>query len=165
MHTEAVHLSRVGASRRPPPFIGPNRAVDDLSVTVESKAPEDGRRLRILFVDDEPLVLRGLERSLGAQRDAWEMSFADGGEAALALCASPQGFDAVVSDIRMPGIDGVALLREVRARMPRTVRIALTGHADQDEALVGLVHGFLAKPCDPRELRTVIETTCGGERA
>jgi DNA-binding NtrC family response regulator len=120
-----------------------------------------GRRLRILFVDDEPRVLRGLERALGGQRDGWDMSFADGGEAALALCDQPLGFDVVVSDIRMPGIDGVALLREVRHRLPQATRIALTGHADSDEALSGLVHGFLAKPCDPQELCSVIESACG----
>lgn len=135
-------------------------------MATETTESGSGRRLRILFVDDEPRVLRGLERTLGALREEWEMAFADGGASALSLCAGSTPFDVVVSDIRMPGIDGVALLREVRTLLPAAARIALTGHADQDESLRDLVHGFLAKPCDPRELRTVIEAvTCGEVRA
>lgn len=141
------------------------REVDDLTVAEETTESGCGRRLRILFVDDEPRVLRGLERTLGGLRDEWEMAFADGGASGLSLCAGPEPFDVVVSDIRMPGVDGVALLREVRNLLPDAARIALTGHADQDEALRGLVHGFLAKPCDPRELRAVIEASCGEVRA
>lgn len=134
--------------------------VDDLLVDLENRDPGCGRRLRILFVDDEPRVLRGLERTLGSLRGEWDMAFAGGGEAALALCSAGRAFDVVVSDIRMPGVDGTALLHRVRTLLPDAVRIALTGHADQDETLRGLVHGFLAKPCDPRELRALVESTC-----
>ncbi len=65
---------------------------------------------RVLFVDDEPRILEGLRRMLRPQRHEWEMAFAPGGEAALAMMeASP--FDVIVSDMRMPGIDGAVPLR------------------------------------------------------
>lgn len=139
--------------------------VDDLLVELENPDSGCGRRLRILFVDDEPRVLRGLERTLGSRRGEWDMAFAGCGEAALALCAADRSFDVVVSDIRMPGIDGTALLHRVRTMLPDAVRIALTGHADQDETLRGLVHGFLTKPCDPRELWALVESICAEVRA
>ena len=77
-----------------------------------SKETKDAMR-RVLFVDDEPRILEGLRRMLRPQRHEWEMAFAPGGEAALAMMeASP--FDVIVSDMRMPGIDGAALLCAVR---------------------------------------------------
>ncbi|MGH9351735.1 MAG: HDOD domain-containing protein [Terriglobia bacterium] len=115
----------------------------------------------ILFVDDEANVLQGLQRSLRSQRGEWEMSFAQGGEAALAMMeATP--FDVIVSDMRMPGIDGAALLGQVRERFPEVIRIVLSGHADLNSAFraVPIAHQFLAKPCDPSTLRVSIERAC-----
>lgn len=72
---------------------------------------------RILFVDDEVKVLKGLQRMLRPQHHDWEMAFAPGGEAALSMLdESP--FDVIVSDMRMPGIDGAALLEIVRQKYP-----------------------------------------------
>ena len=116
---------------------------------------------RVLFVDDEPRILEGLRRMLRPQRREWEMAFAPGGEAALALMeASP--FDVIVSDMRMPGIDGATLLSRVREQYPQMVRIVLSGHTELSAALqvVPVAHQFLAKPCDAEMLRVAIERAC-----
>jgi HD-like signal output (HDOD) protein len=116
---------------------------------------------RILFVDDEASVLEGLENLLRKQRRRWQMSFALGGEAALAeLQKAP--FDVIVTDIRMPGMDGATLLHHVRERHPAVVRIVLSGHADREAVIraIPVAHQFLAKPCDGEVLRAVIERTC-----
>lgn len=117
---------------------------------------------RILFVDDEPNVLHGLQRMLRSQRNEWEMSFAQGGEAALAVMAAAP-FDVIVSDMRMSGMDGAALLAEVRERFPDVIRIILSGHADRNAAFraVPVAHQFLGKPCDSSTLRVAIERACG----
>jgi putative nucleotidyltransferase with HDIG domain len=111
----------------------------------------------ILFVDDEPNVLEGLKRMLRSQRSQWEVSFAQGGEAALALLdASP--FDVVVSDMRMPGVDGATLLNRVREQHPDIIRIILSGHTELAAAFraIPVAHQFLLKPCDPDALRVSI---------
>lgn len=117
---------------------------------------------KILFVDDDPNILQGLRRMLRSQRDGWEVAFAQGGEMALAMLDAAS-FDVVVSDMRMPGMDGAALLACVRERYPETIRFILSGHADQDAALraVPVAHQFLAKPCEPGTLRVAIERVCG----
>ncbi|HEV2416659.1 MAG TPA: response regulator [Terriglobia bacterium] len=115
----------------------------------------------ILFVDDEMNVLQGLQRSLRSQRGEWAMSFAQGGDAALAMMeATP--FDVIVSDMKMPGVDGAALLGQVRERFPSVVRIILSGHADLNAAFraAPIAHQFLAKPCDASTLRVSIERAC-----
>jgi putative nucleotidyltransferase with HDIG domain len=117
--------------------------------------------MRILFVDDEAQVLDGLRDLLRRQRREWQMVFALGGEAALReLEAGP--FDVVVSDMRMPGIDGAALLALVRERYPQSVRIVLSGQTELEAALraAPVAHQFLAKPCDREELRRAIERSC-----
>jgi len=116
---------------------------------------------RVLFVDDEPRILEGLRRMLRPQRHEWETAFAPGGEAALALMeASP--FDVIVSDMRMPGMDGAALLSRVRDQYPQVVRIVLSGHTELASALraVPVAHQFLAKPCDAEMLRVAVERAC-----
>lgn len=114
--------------------------------------------MRVLFVDDEVDVLRGLQCSLRRQREEWNMHFVVSGAEALQLM-SKEPFDVVVSDMRMPGMDGVQLLTQVRERHPTTVRIILSGHAGEDAILraVGPAHQYLAKPCDPGEIRSTIQ--------
>jgi putative nucleotidyltransferase with HDIG domain len=125
------------------------------------------RLTRILFVDDEPRVLDGLRRTLHAQRGRWSMTFAVGGAAALVelerAAAAGVAFDVVVSDMRMPEVDGLKLLTTARERWPRTVRVVLSGYMDMEVALrsTTVAHQFLAKPCDPAELEAVVERTCG----
>lgn len=113
---------------------------------------------RVLFVDDEPNLLAGLRRMLRGKRDVWEMEFAEGGEAALALMAQSP-VDVVVSDMRMPGMDGAQLLAEVRRSHPRTARIILSGHADRASIIsaVGPTQQYLAKPCELDALVAVLD--------
>ena len=117
---------------------------------------------RVLFVDDDQQVLEGLQRVLRSNRQEWEMAFAQGGEAALAvLDCSP--FDVVIiSDMRMPGMDGAELLEKVRERHPQVVRIILSGYVDLQATFraVPVAHQFLLKPCDAGMLRVAIERAC-----
>lgn len=112
---------------------------------------------RILFVDDEPMVLQGLQRMLRGMREEWDMEFLDGGAKALARMAE-QPVDVVVADMRMPGMNGAELLNEVMKRHPKTVRLILSGHADKDLILqcVGSTHQYLSKPCDPDSLKATV---------
>jgi HD-like signal output (HDOD) protein len=116
---------------------------------------------RILFVDDDASVLDALRNLLRKRRHEWDMVFTVGGVAALAeLEKAP--FDVVVTDMRMPGIDGAELLKRVRDAFPSTARIVLSGHAERDAVVRALpvTHQFLNKPCDAATLRGVVERTC-----
>lgn len=112
---------------------------------------------RILFVDDEANALKGLERMLHASRSEWDIVFVCGGAKALTVLESSH-FDIVVSDLRMPEVDGFAVLNAVRQRSPETVRIALSGHADRESTLRAMrqIHQFLAKPCDSETLKLTL---------
>jgi len=113
---------------------------------------------RVLFVDDEPYVLQGLENLLRKHRQRWEMVFALGSDTALAALERAS-FDVIVSDMRMPGMDGAALLQIVQRQSPATIRIVLSGHADRDGVMRSLpvAHQFLSKPCEAADLYAVIE--------
>ncbi len=116
---------------------------------------------RILFVDDEPQVLGALQNLLRRMRASWQMVFVGSGEAALeALAREP--FDVVVSDMRMPRMDGVQLLEQVRERHPGVARIILSGYAEPAamERAIPLAHQFVSKPCDGESLKAVILRAC-----
>ena len=117
---------------------------------------------RILFVDDEPEVLNGLKRMLRGMRHEWDISFATSGREALELFDDGPGFDVVVSDMRMPGMDGAQLLEEVKKRRPGAVRIVLSGHSEREMVMksVGHTHQYLAKPCRPDVLKATVERAC-----
>jgi HD-like signal output (HDOD) protein/CheY-like chemotaxis protein len=112
---------------------------------------------RVLFVDDEPHVLEGLRRALHSVRGEIEAEYAEGGPAALAALARSD-FDVVVTDMRMPGMDGIALLEEVEERYPHVARVVLSGYAEHQLLVraVGLAHQCLTKPCDPQLLLAAI---------
>ncbi len=108
---------------------------------------------RLLFVDDEPMVLDGLRRSLHSMRREWQMRFAPSAAAALeALQQEP--YDAVVSDMQMPGMDGAELLEQVRQRHPDVVRVILSGQASREAVYRSIdpAHQYLSKPCNLQEL-------------
>jgi putative nucleotidyltransferase with HDIG domain len=115
-------------------------------------------KTRILFVDDEPNILDGLRRMLRGQRDQWDMAFAASGPDALAQMEMAP-FDVVVSDMRMPGMDGAQFLADVQQHHPATVRIVLSGHSDLESIMksVGPTHQYLTKPCDVDKLRVTVE--------
>jgi HD-like signal output (HDOD) protein/ActR/RegA family two-component response regulator len=115
-------------------------------------------RKRILFVDDERNILQGLQDLLRKQRKDWDMAFALGSQAALdELARAP--FDVIVSDMRMPGMDGAELLARVKDQYPSVARIVLSGHADRDAIVRALpvAHQYLSKPCSAETLRSTIE--------
>jgi HD-like signal output (HDOD) protein/CheY-like chemotaxis protein len=116
---------------------------------------------RILFVDDDADILGGLRVVLRKKRAAWDMVFADSGETALGHLRS-RPFDVVVSDMRMPKMDGPELLRRVKEEFPAIIRIVLSGHADRESVFRALPvsHQFLAKPCDGDTLAAVVERAC-----
>lgn len=113
--------------------------------------------IRILFVDDEPDLLRGLKRAFRSKRKEWDMCFAESGAQALEIMAEAS-VDLVVSDMRMPEMDGAVLLEQVQEKYPSTVRFILSGQADEDSTLraVGVSHQFWAKPCDLETLGAMI---------
>jgi HD-like signal output (HDOD) protein/CheY-like chemotaxis protein len=116
---------------------------------------------RVLFVDDDPKVLEELQTMLRPQQDWWEMAFAGNGEAALEMLdVSP--FDAIVSDMRMPGMDGATLLARARDQHPQVVRIVLSEPRELATALqvIPVAHQFLAKPSDADTLRVAVERAC-----
>lgn len=112
----------------------------------------------VLFVDDEPGILDGLRLRLRPQRQRWDMYFAAGGEQALAALGVGR-YDVLVTDMRMPGIDGAALLQEARQKYPGMARIVLSGYAEKSALLRALstAHQYLPKPCPPGLLEDTIE--------
>jgi len=116
---------------------------------------------QILFVDDEKKILEALQRMLRGMRNDWEMRFAEGGAEALALLAKGS-FDVVVTDMRMPKMDGADLLSEIKKCYPNIVRIILSGHSEKELVLksVSPAHQYLAKPCDAETLKHTISRAC-----
>ena len=109
---------------------------------------------RVLLVDDEPAVLAGLRRQL---RTEFDIRTAGSAAAGLELMASDGPFDVVVSDMRMPDMDGAAFLSRVRTIAPGATRVMLTGQASADTAMAAVNEGqifrFLAKPCPAQAMR------------
>lgn len=109
---------------------------------------------RLLFVDDDRMVLAGLRRALHEMRDQWETHFAASGQEALdEMDKAP--FDAVVTDMRMPEMDGAELLERIKDSYPEVIRIVLSGQSEKEAMLrsIAPAHQYLAKPCDLRELK------------
>jgi FixJ family two-component response regulator len=108
---------------------------------------------RVLIVDDEPNVLQGLRRQL---RNEFDLELAVGGAEGIQAAKDLGPFAVVVSDMRMPGIGGVELLKWVKAHYPDTVRMVLTGHADLESAVQAVNEGhifrFLTKPCSSEQM-------------
>jgi DNA-binding NtrC family response regulator len=102
------------------------------------------KKKSILFVDDEQSVLSGLQRSLRGQRKEWEMEFRNSAKEALEAFSETH-FDALVTDMRMPGMDGAQLLGQVAKEHPETIRIILSGHSDEEMIVrsAGVAHQFI----------------------
>ncbi len=115
--------------------------------------------ITILFVDDEPNVLNGLQRMLRPMRREWELCFAHSGAEALAILAEKK-VDVIVSDMKMPGLDGAQLLEEVSAKYPQIGRIILSGYSEKELAVRSsdIAHEYLTKPCDTEVLKSAVST-------
>jgi len=103
---------------------------------------------KILLVDDDTNILDGYRRSLSRE---FLMETAQGGEPALKLVTQSGPYAVVVSDLRMPGMDGIQLLSKIKAHSPDTIRVMLTGNAEIETAIHAINEGsifrFLTKPC------------------
>lgn len=118
-------------------------------------------RKKVLFVDDEAVLLELYPLAFESEGDRWEINVAPSGREALAMME--QGaMDVLVSDMRMPGMDGAQLLQEVMRRHPRTSRLILSGYSDcqQVAECLGATHQFLSKPCNLDNLRGTIDRVC-----
>lgn len=117
--------------------------------------------MRVMFVDDEAQVLKGITRMLDAADVDWEVETAIGGPEALAALAD-KPVDVLVTDMKMPGMDGARLLEEVSSLHPQTVRIILSGQANKEAVYraVAPMHQYLAKPCGSDDLRDVVARAC-----
>ena len=131
--------------------VASTKTIEDTMATVP--APH------ILIVDDEEMVLSALRRTLRA--DAYEIHTATSGQEALVALAA-HDFDVVVSDMRMPGMDGAQLLHAASVFSPDSERILLTGYSDQQataEAINrGKISAYIGKPWDNQEIRDVLKS-------
>jgi response regulator RpfG family c-di-GMP phosphodiesterase len=125
--------------------------------TTDAVALQPDSGATVLCVDDEPNILSALRRTLRADRH--RVLIAQSGPEALDLLER-EPVDIVISDMRMPGMDGAALLERVHQRWPSNIRVLLTGHADTSAAVAAINRGrifrYLTKPWDDGELRAVV---------
>lgn len=112
----------------------------------------------VLFVDDEPNILSGLKRSMRVYAQQWEILFCSSGDEALRIIEAA-AVDVLVTDMRMPGMDGAQLLETVSLHWPGLYRLALSGEADLETScrIVGRSHRFLSKPCAPELIYQAIQ--------
>jgi HD-like signal output (HDOD) protein/ActR/RegA family two-component response regulator len=117
---------------------------------------------RILFVEDDPLLLDMYVMMLSGDGELWDMATASSGQQALDLMKQSP-FDVVVSDMSMPGMNGIELLLEVRKRYPCSSRIILSGLQDQEEVArcLGATHQFLPKPFNVKALKAALARVGG----
>ncbi|GLY92947.1 HDOD domain-containing protein [Actinoplanes sp. NBRC 103695] len=120
----------------------------------------------VVFVDDEPRILDGLRRMLRREGARWDMSFAAGGAEALALMES-RGCNVVVSDFRMPNMDGGQLLSKVQTLYPATARVILSGQTGEKDVLrvISLAHQFLTKPAARDQLVQTVDRLIAAQAA
>jgi putative nucleotidyltransferase with HDIG domain len=113
---------------------------------------------QIVFVDDDHNILEGLQRTLRPQQHEWDMEYVTSGDEALQIMDA-RPIDLIITDMRMPEMDGNDLLREVMRRHPSAIRMIFSGQADSELIMktVGVAHQFISKPCDPETLRSIIQ--------
>ena len=112
---------------------------------------------RVLFVDDDTALLDGLRSRLHGMRGQWDMVFIESGARALTEIEL-RPFDVIVTDMRMPVMDGAEFLSVVAERWPQIIRVVLSGYSEQDQnkRLLTVAHQYLSKPCDARLIENAI---------
>jgi HD-like signal output (HDOD) protein len=120
-----------------------------------------GGKKRILFVDDEPTMLELYRVMFEPVKNHWEIVTCASAAEALALFEQA-AFDVVVSDMRMPVMNGLELLDQIKRKYPQTARLILSGYAEHEQAAraMGTVHQFLLKPCDMLTLLSTVTRVC-----
>jgi putative nucleotidyltransferase with HDIG domain len=149
----AISDNTVLIERRLPDRCG-RRSGFYMSTSFAACASKPAEKMQMLFVDDEPAVLKVLSATMRPMVDEWDMHFVENGEDALALIER-QPVDAVISDMRMPGMNGVQLLNHVLRLHPQAIRFILSGYSDFQDIInsAGVSHQFLHKPCNLVNLR------------
>jgi CheY-like chemotaxis protein len=111
----------------------------------------------ILFVDDDPMLLNSTRRRLMSLTQSWDLRFAESGQQALSIMDTVEPA-VVVSDMRMPGMNGLELLTEVERRYPLAIRIILSGQTERDQLAETQViaHEILQKPCEAEQVKIVV---------
>jgi DNA-binding NtrC family response regulator len=125
------------------------RCTSELEQIVE-KLGRGSEQARVLIVDDDPALLQALPQALQLRMAEAIVETADSAAVALGRIAA-RDYDAIVTDIKMPGMDGLALLAEIRGRQPDTPILIITGHGEYDlsvRALRGGAYDFIQKPID-----------------
>jgi putative nucleotidyltransferase with HDIG domain len=117
-------------------------------------------KVNILFVDDEINVISGLKRMLNPYKNEWGLFFSTSGEEALALLEN-NPITMIITDMRMPGMNGAELLSKVQLKYPQMIKIILSGHSDEDLILksTNAAHQFITKPCSAELLINTIQKT------
>ena len=138
-------LNRRGKDRQ----VALERCTGELEQIVE-KFGRGSEQPRVLIVDDDPALLQALPQALQLRMAEVTVETADSAAAALDRIAA-RDYDAIVTDIKMPGMDGLALLAEIRRRQPDTPILIITGHGEYDlsvRALRAGAYDFIQKPID-----------------
>jgi HD-like signal output (HDOD) protein len=119
------------------------------------------RKHFILFVDDDPLVLKGFQRSMYQYSEFWETEFAVSGQEAL-IKLSQHAYDAFVTDMHMPDMDGIQLLEEVSRISPGVIRFVLSGNTSDAQIYKSthLVHQMIPKPSKVEKIFNLVERAC-----
>lgn len=129
---------------------------------------DDAGVRRILLVDDEPDILESLQELIQVSMDDVEVFAVESGEDALELLER-QAVDLIVSDFKMPGMNGLDFLKTARERMPAVPRIIMTAFPDLDIAIRAIneaaIENFFTKPLDPDEILNVIGATLKSRKA
>ena len=116
-----------------------------------------GKRIRILVVDDDPQVLASLRRTLKFEYDG---EYASSAEQAIQILQRDQSFALILTDMRMPGLNGVDLLVESLKYVPNAARIVIGGYTDYDTVIEainrGHAHRFMSKPFEPDRLLRIV---------
>lgn len=128
-----------------------------MSTPLAAPAPDAPPAWTVLCVDDEPNILSSMRRLF--RGTGYRLLTADSGTAALALFEQER-IDLVISDMRMPGMDGAQLLQQVRARWPQTTRLLLTGYSDLGSTVAainqGQIHRYITKPWNDDEILVTV---------
>ena len=114
-----------------------------------------------LFVDDDPSILQGMRRTMRSLKGHLEADFAEDASVALEKL-STTSFDVVISDMRMPGMNGADFLDQVRKNHPEVIRIILSGQSEESLILqsIGSAHQYIAKPVSSDVIRRTVDRAC-----